>query len=197
MRKLGAIGFAALMLSLMLIYGGLYLTDRAYDRGDYAFSLWIYKPLAILGINRYQTRVGHMYLSGRGVSEDYSEAAKWYLEPAENGDARAQFGLAILYLTDTEGLDDHEKAFEWCLRSASQGFKHAQAMVASMYSSGDGVAQDKVQAYKWVIISMDGELPKDFPNMVPKSFTDGVTPEQIAEAQRLAQQWMAKDGKKQ
>ena len=37
--------------------------------------------------------LGVMYLTGKGVPQDYTEAAKWFRMAAEQGDGRAQFNL--------------------------------------------------------------------------------------------------------
>ncbi len=38
-----------------------------------------------------------MYENGRGVAQDYAEAARWYRKAAEQGDAGAQHNLGLLY----------------------------------------------------------------------------------------------------
>ena len=191
MKKLATIGAAVLLVTAALFIGALYLADLAYVRGNYRVSLLVYKPLASLGIGSYQNRVASMYVSGRGVCKDFLEAARWYRKLAENGDTHAQQALGVLYLTRVPGLNDHNEAFEWFFRAASNGYKPAQAMVASMYSSGNGVTADKVQAYKWLLIASDGELSKSFADDILISFAEGMSQSQIAEAQELADEWMA------
>ena len=36
-----------------------------------------------------------MYAQGRGMPQDFGEAAKWYRKAAEQGDALAQFNLGL------------------------------------------------------------------------------------------------------
>jgi TPR repeat protein len=38
-----------------------------------------------------------MYENGQGVSQDYNEAARWYREAADQGNATAQYNLARMY----------------------------------------------------------------------------------------------------
>ena len=38
-----------------------------------------------------------MYFNGGGVPQDYSEAAAWYRQAAEQGHANAQFNLGWMY----------------------------------------------------------------------------------------------------
>ena len=59
------------------------------------------------------------------VERDMTEAAKWYLKAAEQGDAEAQIKLAKYYLSD-DGSRDLDKAFKWYLKAAEQGDAEAQ-----------------------------------------------------------------------
>src|SRR5665213_1210109 len=65
--------------------------------------------------------LGVAYATGRGVSQNYSEAAKWYLKSAEKGNARAQAGLAGFYLEGTGVARDLMQAEKWCRASDQQG----------------------------------------------------------------------------
>ena len=42
------------------------------------------------GDTNAQFNLGVMYEDGRGVTQDYQEAVKWYRKAAEQGDAEAQ-----------------------------------------------------------------------------------------------------------
>src|SRR5262249_9700573 len=41
--------------------------------------------------------LGVMYGEGRGVPQDYAEAARWYRRAAAQGDAQAQYNLGLAY----------------------------------------------------------------------------------------------------
>ena len=69
--------------------GPLKDAKAAYDTGDYADALRLYKPLAALGLVEAQFSLGIMYATGRGVTEDYKEAARLYGLAAAQGDALA------------------------------------------------------------------------------------------------------------
>jgi TPR repeat protein len=69
----------------------------AYNRGDYETAFQEIKPLAEQGHSTAQYNLGVMYSKGRGVTQDYLEAVKWYREAAEQGDALAQFNLGLMY----------------------------------------------------------------------------------------------------
>src|SRR5215472_6965852 len=38
-----------------------------------------------------------LFFGGRGVPQDYAEAAKWFRKAADQGNADAQYGLGLLY----------------------------------------------------------------------------------------------------
>ena len=59
----------------------------AYQRGDYATALGLWRPLAGRGDVRAQRLLGVMYTDGNGVPQDYAEAAKWLSKAAAGGDA--------------------------------------------------------------------------------------------------------------
>jgi hypothetical protein len=62
----------------------------AYNRGDYATAVQLFKPLAVKGNVAAQTNVGWMFQNGQGVLRDYDEAIKWYRLAAAQGDVYAQ-----------------------------------------------------------------------------------------------------------
>ncbi len=52
----------------------------AYERGDYETALKEFLPLAEQGHVWAQSLLGSMYDQGKGVPQDYQEAARWFLE---------------------------------------------------------------------------------------------------------------------
>src|SRR5450759_3290310 len=67
--------------SYPVAYAHAAATIRGAERGDVAA----------------QARLGWMYSTGRGVPQDYYEAAKWYYRAANQGHGEAQFALGMLY----------------------------------------------------------------------------------------------------
>ena len=66
--------------------------------------------------------MGEVYRNGiGGVAKDNSEAVKWYRKSAEQGNAFAQYNLAIAYHTGFGGLvRDNVQADMWISIVASQ-----------------------------------------------------------------------------
>jgi hypothetical protein len=86
-------------------------------RGD--FSTVTVVRLAARGSARYQTYLGYMYETGRGVPQDYHLAAKWYRLAAEQGDVHAQHLLGLLYDRGQGVPLDYVEAHKWLNLSAA------------------------------------------------------------------------------
>jgi len=70
---------------------------------------------------------------------------------------------------------------------AEQGDAEAQYDLGDMYRSGRGVEQDDVQAYLWYELAASREHA--FGARSRDRTANRLTPEQVAEAQRLAREW--------
>ncbi len=78
-----------------------------------------------------------------------SDAMKFLMEAAQNGNADAQFKLAASY-GKGEGVEkDPVKAVYWCTKAAEQGDPSAQHNLAICYDLGDGIEQDYNKAVYW------------------------------------------------
>ncbi len=119
---------------------------------------------------------------------DYETALKEWQPLAEQGDARAQYKLAILYDKGQGVQQDVAQAGEWYLKAAEQGHALAQANLGVMYWMGPGVLQDYVQAHMWANLAaaQSQEQAPTLRDILAKK----MTPAQIADAQELAREWM-------
>ena len=118
------------------------------------------------------------------------EAVKWYRKAAEQGQANAQFCLGEIY-SNGEGVElDTVEAVKWYRKAADQGFAAAQLNLGEMYAIGDGITEDSVIAYMWfnLAASQNYEDAKESKGIISKKMTR----EQIAEAQKLSREWLAK-----
>lgn len=82
-------------------------------------------------------------------SGDYEAAFKEWQPLAEQGNADAQFNLAIMYDNGWGVARDHRHAANWYLRAAQQGYVQAQLNLGVAYALGEGVPQDDHEAVKW------------------------------------------------
>ena len=165
-----------------------------YKRGDYATALKEWRPLAVKGDARAQYKLGNMYKNGEGVSEDDAKAVKWYRKAAEQGHVRAQYDLGRSIAGGQGTLLNGIEAAKWFRKAAEQGHAMAQYRLGLRYSMGTGVPKNNVRAYMWwSLAAMNGiENGALFRDRVAEL----MTPAQIAEAQKLAREWLEKHKKK-
>jgi TPR repeat protein len=166
----------------------------AYERGDYARTLKLMRPLAEQGDGMAQYNLGVMYYKGQGVPQDYAQAVAWYRKAADRGNALAQNYLGLMYYNGEGVPQDYVQAVSWYRKAAEQGHAHAQFFLGGMYSSGQGVPQDYVQAHKWFNLSASrtDSSDKERRDLAVKSrdlIASLMTPPQIAAAQKLAREW--------
>lgn len=116
-------------------------------------------------------------------------------ERAASGDPDAQFSLGKNYEAGRSGLkQDYAVAASWYRKSADQGNVYAQASLGILYHSGKGLPHDDVQSEMWLTLSAD-HAPKDDRDTIVEmrdSVAAHLTPQQLAEAQRLAHEWKPK-----
>lgn len=119
---------------------------EAYKLDDFPKAMKLFMGAAIKGDKNAQFAVGRMFFEGRGVERSLSSAEEWYRKAADQGQAAAQFNLALLLVTDparsTEGLDLLKK-------SATAGNSEAQMTIGELYLRGNGVTQDFATAKGW------------------------------------------------
>jgi|GEM_PF-1289588 len=90
-----------------------------------------------------------MYERGKGITQDYKEALKWYRKAAEQGYVTAQYNIGIMHVRGKGVNQDYEEALKWFHKAAEQGNANAQFSIGVMYERGDGVKQDYKEALKW------------------------------------------------
>lgn len=96
-----------------------------------------------------QFNLAQMYNFGRGVSQDYAEALRWYHKSAGQGDAKAEWVLGFKYDRGQGVPPDYAKALRWYLKAAKQGYAEAQDCLGTLYAEGHGVPQNYGEALQW------------------------------------------------
>ena len=110
--------------------------------------------------------------------------------------------FAPVYADDfQDGLDaydrgDYKTALEKFKPLAEQGNANAQYSLGVMFGNGNGVPQNNVQAHMWFNIAGGDEekMVGMVGGMARSNVEKQMTPDQIAEAQRLAREWMENHG---
>jgi TPR repeat protein len=94
----------------------------AYNRGDYAPAIQVFRAMAQQGNAKAQAALGVMYRRGQGVSRNPARAFVWFSSAAAKGDAKAKAEL-------------HQVAKTMTPEELSQAKQMAQACEASDYRS--------------------------------------------------------------
>lgn len=113
---------------------------------------------------------------------------------AAQGDVNAQVNLGAMFYAGQNVPQDYAQAIQWFRKAADQGDSNAQVNLGNMYYSGQGVPHDYSQAMIWYNIakaSGSTNADKNLQHLESQS-----TPTQIADAQRMAQEWWAAHPKK-
>ena len=122
---------------------------------------------------------------------DYATALKEFRALAEQGGAEAQNNLGWMYERGQGVLQDYAEAIRWYRMAAEQGNAGGQYNLGLMYANGRGVPQDDVQAHMWLNLAVAQGLEVARRNR--DIVAEGMTPAQLADAERLAREWKAKE----
>lgn len=84
---------------------------------------------------------------GNVLDKGESEAAKWYLLAAKQGDAMSQMIAGVMYRHGKGIRKDPQEAAKWLHLAANQSLLGAYDSLGAMYLAGEGVPQNKIVAY--------------------------------------------------
>ena len=125
--------------------------------------------------------------------KDYAEVLRIVKPRALKGEAWAQHWLADAYQFGTGVVKNFVESAKWTRLAAQQDHASAQNNLGFMYHSGKGVLQNYVKAHSWYNLSAANGAATAAENR------DGVakrmTPQQIADAQKLARDCQARQFK--
>jgi uncharacterized protein len=178
-------------LTRAAIAGPLEDGNAAYQRGDYATAVKLLRPLVDQGNAGAQDILAIMYFVGQGVPQNRAEAVRLYRLAAEQDNAHSQDALGFVYLDGIVVQRDVSEAAKWFRKAADQDNIDAQFNLGEMYELGNGVPQDYVLAYMWFsLVATHGTRPYALRGR--DRVAQQMSPEQIAEAQKLAREWTPK-----
>jgi uncharacterized protein len=102
---------------------------EAFKSKNYPAALRILEPLATEGNDEAQCIMASIYHLGLGVKINITEAVKWYLLSANQGNAIASNNLAgIYFIGDCDITQNYEEALKWCRISQKQGFEDSKSL---------------------------------------------------------------------
>ena len=127
-----------------------------------------------------------MYLNGYGVPKSYDEALNWYKKAAKQGSADAQYNIGAMYQDGHGVWQSDVEASIWYRKAAEQGYAAAQNNLGIILGDGG----DNVEGYMWLhLAAAQGD---EFARKNRDITAENMTPDQIAEAQKLAREWKPK-----
>jgi len=191
--------------------GVLYQQGQGVERNRAEAVKWFRRAADQGGLAVAQNNLADCYLVGLGVTQDFGEAFKWYRIAADQSSSYAENVLGVAYERGFQVAQDDAEAFRWYRRAANKIYDRPantwihtpQYNIAAMYASGRGTAPDYVRALMWFNLAIafgDTKPPAplgiqlvDTPKYTAPEQRDRLmalmTSAQIAEAERLAQEW--------
>ena len=119
---------------------------EAWQRGDYASAVTIWRPLASKGDADAAFNLGQAYRLGRGVPVDLATAQGWLEQAALKGHLDAQTTLGLLLFDN----GNRQGAMRWLKQAAQRGEPRAMLVYGTALYNGDGVPRDPALAYAYV-----------------------------------------------
>ncbi len=161
---------------------------REFKPADvYAKTVQELRVIAEKGDVAAQFQIGLIYYSGQGGSRNYLEALNWFKKAALQGHPLAQYNAGYMYEKGEGTPQDYIEAAKCYRLAAERGNQTAQYNLGYMYEKGQGVQQNEVQALMWYnLAAIQGETKA---KAARDRVTVWMTPEQIAQAQRLAREF--------
>src|SRR5262249_13545494 len=91
--------------------------------------------------------LGLRYLAGNGIDISETEAARWMMQAAYQGDAPAEYWLATFYDKGRGVPADAFQAHHWYEAAAKKG--NIKAMHNTAMAKSDGVDRNMTEAARW------------------------------------------------
>lgn len=107
-----------------------------------------------------QNALGEAYYDGKGVTENLTEAVKWFTKAAEQENAKAEYNLGdCYYYGNGVQYRDREEAVKWYTKAAEHGNADAQNDLGYCYKFGEGVDRNLKKAVEWYTKAAEQGLP--------------------------------------
>ncbi|HET7085078.1 MAG TPA: tetratricopeptide repeat protein [Rhizomicrobium sp.] len=128
---------------------------KSYQHADYQGALTAWRPLAVQGNPVAQNNLGIMYLDGKGVPQNMSEAVRYLSLSAAAGSSLGQNNLGGLYREGKGVPRDYTLAARWFTAAAGQGNAAGMYNLGLMYELGQGLKAEPFHAYMWYALAAD------------------------------------------
>ena len=142
--------------------------------------------------------LGIMYIQGRGVPKSIPEGLKLLRRAAAAEDLCTQNILGFFLMGYGDIPQDLPEAKKWLRIAAEREHYSSQRWLAEIYSGRFGGEADLVESLHWAIIAKEFDPDASGLNLIGElrdKILPKMSPEEIAEAERRAQAWLARHGK--
>jgi len=166
-------------------------TSPTIESAPSAENIATLKEQAVSGDAVAQYNLGISYYNGRGLPQDYAQAAMWFHKAAVQGFDNAQYNLGLMYAGGEGVPQDYAQAASWFRKAAEQGDADAQFKVGVFYYNGWGLPQDYAEAYFWLDLAASGIKGADLDTAVKSRNLSAshLTPAELSREQERARKW--------
>ncbi|WP_235914562.1 tetratricopeptide repeat protein [Rugamonas rivuli] len=168
---------------------GLYKRGKDNLKKNPSQAMFWYRKAAEQGNPNAQDALGDAYREGEIVPKDYDQAASWYQKAAAQHYAPSEFQLSLMYQSGKIKPVDYVQAFDWCIQAAEHGHVEAQYLASLLYVDGKATPINYVEAMKWASIARKNGVREAVAWLL--ELEDG-HPTQIAQARKLATEWLGR-----
>lgn len=112
-------------------------------------ALYWYEKAAEHGDRKAQLTTATAYYYGHAGIIDKSKAKKYFLQPAFDGNAFAQYHVGLLYMPSSHS-SNRKLGFNMLVRSANKGNSKAQYELGKQFYTGQHLSADRVKAIHWL-----------------------------------------------
>lgn len=181
---------------------------------DDALALAWYRQAAEQGLAAAQHHLGVMYANGEGTPQDFAETIMWLRRAAAQDYSTARYHLGVMYSNGDGVPGDEAEALAWFREAADEGEAPAQHMLGVLYADGADAPRasvrrardsapsisgrgrrppNNVEAQKWFSLAASRVVDEEqrFYADIRDREAKKLTSEELADAQRLAQEWQA------
>lgn len=135
------------------------LSERAQRDPNLPDALKEYEAQAIKGVASAQHDLAAVYTAGRaGVEQNFTRAAFWFEEAANNGIANAAYNLGVLYHQGLGVDQDLDKALYWYREAAKKNHPEAQYNLGIAHIEGIGTDYNPQLAAEFFERSANGGI---------------------------------------
>jgi len=169
-------------------WGRQYLYGVDLPKNETLAAHW-FRKAAEGGHAAAQFELSMLCAKGIGVPENQTEATRWLREAAEQGHPKAAWKMSRRYAEGRGVPKSDTDEVAWVRRAADLGNLQAMFSLGSRHREGTGVHRDAGRAHMWFNLARALGGAEATPLL--SRLEAKLTPERIAEAQRLAREWWA------